>query len=86
MNSDTLRDALARNQVIIVTGTGVSAAISDRAPTATWVGLLDDGVKRVERIDSDRGALLRMRLDAYVDAAPGKARISDLTNLATELR
>ena len=87
MTVDTLRDAIARNKVIVVTGTGVSASLAGRdAKTATWLGLLSDGVRRVEELDEDRGALLRIRLDAYEGAQPGKARISDLTNLATELR
>jgi hypothetical protein len=87
MTVDALRDAIARNKVIVVTGTGVSASLAGRsAKTATWLGLLSDGVRRVEELDEDRGALLRIRLDAYENADPAKARISDLTNLATELR
>ena len=81
-----LKEALARNQVILVAGTGVSAATGDGSPTTTWLGLIDDGIRRIEKQDSDRGALLRIRLDTFEEAPEEKRRLSDLTNIATELR
>jgi hypothetical protein len=86
MSLDALKEAIAHKQVVVVTGTGVSAALSGGAPTATWLGLLEDGVARIERIDENRGAFLRLRLEAYVSAPVHERRLSDLTNLATELR
>jgi len=83
---DALKEAIAHKQVVVVTGTGVSAALSGGAKTATWLGLLEDGVARIEAIDGNRGAFLRMRLEAYTNAPAHEKRLSDLTNLATELK
>jgi hypothetical protein len=81
-----LREALARDQVILVAGTGVSAATGNGSPTSTWIGLIDDGISRIEKQDPNRGALLRMRLETFEESLEEERRVSDLTNIATELR
>jgi hypothetical protein len=79
---EKLREAISRRDVVVVAGTGVSTAISSNSPTSSWLGLLDDGISHVERIHSNRGALLRMRLDEY----KSEPRVADLTSIATEVR
>lgn len=49
-------NAVRSKNVVIVVGTGVSAAIS-KSPTATWKGLLDSGSNRLEGVSS--AALLK---------------------------
>ncbi len=39
-----IRAALAASQLAVVVGTGVTAAATDNAPTATWRGLVEDGI------------------------------------------
>ena len=47
---DELAEAIARGQVVIVVGAGVSIAATGGEPVAGWGGLLEDGVDRgVER-------------------------------------
>lgn len=43
-----MREALATNQLTVVVGTGVTAAATDNAPTATWRGLVNDGIAACE--------------------------------------
>jgi hypothetical protein len=38
---DDLREELAARQAVVIVGAGVSVAATGRAPTASWVGLLD---------------------------------------------
>jgi hypothetical protein len=41
---DDLREEVAARRVVIIVGAGVSVAASGGAPTASWTGLLADGV------------------------------------------
>lgn len=45
-----LRDALARRQLAVIVGSGVTAAATQGAPTATWRGLVIDGIDRCESL------------------------------------
>lgn len=47
-----LVNAAASGNIVLIVGTGVSAAIS-RSPTATWRGLLESGIDRLEGLSSD---------------------------------
>ena len=40
-----LRETLSRGRAVLVVGSGVSVATTDRAPTASWSGLIRDGVQ-----------------------------------------
>ncbi|WP_104170593.1 SIR2 family protein [Cryobacterium sp. M23] len=79
---EKLREALGRGDVVVVAGTGVSAGISNNSPAGTWLGLLADGISHVEKKHENRGALLRLRVENYLE----DPRVSDLTNIASELR
>jgi tetratricopeptide (TPR) repeat protein len=46
-----LRGELARGEVIVLVGAGVSVAATGRAPVASWPGLLEDGVARCEELE-----------------------------------
>ena len=46
-HANTIHDALGGTNAILIAGTGISAAISGGAPTATWLGLLHSGMERV---------------------------------------
>jgi hypothetical protein len=56
-----LLEAMASGNVVVVVGTGMSAALSGGAPTATWRGFLEDGVARLEaaEVDPNRLSLIR---------------------------
>jgi tetratricopeptide (TPR) repeat protein len=47
---EDLRGELARGQVIVLVGAGVSMAATGRASVASWPGLLEDGVARCEEL------------------------------------
>jgi tetratricopeptide (TPR) repeat protein len=48
--SDDLREQLARRQVVVVVGAGVAVAATGGASSASWLGLLQDGVARCEAV------------------------------------
>lgn len=62
-----LADALAANNLVIVVGTGATAAATEgRAPTATWKGFLESGINRVQAAgNDDRWATLQRENLAY---------------------
>ena len=45
-----LRDVIARKEVVLVVGTGVSVSATKNAPRASWKGLLFSGVKRCQEM------------------------------------
>jgi tetratricopeptide (TPR) repeat protein len=47
---DDLRKQLARRQVVVVIGAGVSVGATGEVPTASWLGLLHDGAARCEAV------------------------------------
>lgn len=76
---EQLSAALRRGELVVVAGTGVTANLSGGPTTASWGGLLADGIEHVKNADSDAGALLEMRLDRAESVA-------DLTSIADEIR
>ncbi len=73
---EVLRAALERHEVLVFIGSGVSAAASGGAATATWEGLLLDGVNFIQRVnplkdsDSMRAQLSAASgVDDYLDVA-----------------
>ncbi len=48
---DKLRYAIENEQVIFVIGSGVSAALTNQAPTSTWIGLIESGIKYSRRMN-----------------------------------
>lgn len=53
MNLEKFRAAVRGSDVVFVVGTGVSAATTGGEATATWVGLLRDGVERIQSIGGE---------------------------------
>ena len=49
-----LRQQIANGQAIAIIGAGVSIGATKNAPTASWVGLLKDGVARCEAVGNPR--------------------------------
>ncbi len=47
---DDLREDLAGRRVVLIVGAGVSVAATGGAPTASWTGLLADGVAYCESL------------------------------------
>ena len=52
--AEDLRADVAGRQVVVVVGAGVSVAASERAAVASWPGLLEHGIARVERVCAGR--------------------------------
>lgn len=50
---DDLRGLIASGEAVVVVGAGVSMAATSGAPTACWVGLLEDGISRCEEVGSE---------------------------------
>jgi tetratricopeptide (TPR) repeat protein len=66
---DDLREQLARRQAVVVVGAGVAVAATSREPTASWLGLLRDGVAYCERVMAGRlppgwGDHIRWQIDS----------------------
>ncbi|WP_194410568.1 SIR2 family NAD-dependent protein deacylase [Microbacterium cremeum] len=51
----SFQQVVSQSDVIFIVGTGVSAATSGNAPTATWIGLVRSGIQRARKIDADLG-------------------------------
>jgi hypothetical protein len=51
---DDLRKELARGRVIVLVGAGVSVGATGGAAVASWTGLLEHGVARVEELELSR--------------------------------
>jgi len=47
---DELREQIAKGDALIIVGAGVSIAATGNAPTASWVGLLRDGIAGCEKV------------------------------------
>lgn len=47
----TFDQVVSQSDVVFIVGTGFSAATSQGAPTATWVGLIRSGIQRARAID-----------------------------------
>jgi ADP-ribose pyrophosphatase YjhB (NUDIX family) len=70
--SKHLRDSLVRDlrdgSVLVVVGTGVSAAATGNAPTATWKGLLKDGLERCCALDSTLNLDWQLRVSDEIES------------------
>lgn len=63
---DLLQEAMTQANVVLVVGTGVTASMTQTAPTSSWVGLVESGIDRVVQLgqpDSGWQALARSLLD-----------------------
>ncbi|MDQ1083909.1 MULTISPECIES: SIR2 family protein [Microbacterium] len=74
-----LVNAIASQEVIVVTGTGVTMALTGGAETSTWMGLIRDGVARAKLIDVDAATILEFRLEHAKTA-------DDLIGIAHDLK
>lgn len=74
--------ALQRNDVLIVAGTGTSAAISRTPTTASWTSLLEDGIYAILNFNDDEADLLERRL-ANANTPTKLAQLAD--SIRTEL-
>lgn len=61
---EKLIEALKSSRLSVLAGAGVSAAITQNEPTATWMGLLHDGIERAIDVNETQASLLQMRLEA----------------------
>jgi tetratricopeptide (TPR) repeat protein len=81
---DDLREDLAASRVVVIVGAGVSVAATGGAPTASWVGLLEDGVTYCESLlgpslsagwaDRRRAQLASGDTEEFISAAEDIAR------------
>jgi len=63
----TFEQALTGHDVVFIVGTGVSAAISGSAATATWLGLIRSGAERAQRLDPELPAKWRTVVDDLLE-------------------
>ena len=83
---DDLRQQLARRQVVVVVGAGVSVGASGGAPTAGWLGLLHDGVARCEAVvGHGLPAGWGDRVRAQIDSGDVEELLSAAENLTRRL-
>ncbi len=61
---DELREKIAKEQVVVLVGSGVSYAATGRDPLATWPGLLEGGTKCLHAVDRRAAAAVRRELEA----------------------
>ncbi|MFP3466051.1 SIR2 family protein [Leifsonia sp. SIMBA_070] len=80
--AEKLAEAVHRRQLVVVTGTGVSSALSGSAPTSSWIGLLEHGIHHVKNVDERRAALLSQQLELYHE----DGRVEDLLAIASAIR
>jgi hypothetical protein len=62
---DELKRAIARSEVVLVLGTGVTAATTHNDPATSWIGLIESGLHRIEGLglkDADWGQTQRALL------------------------
>lgn len=74
-----LANELAAGRLVVVAGTGVTTALTGGEPTSSWLGLIKDGVKHVEKRDPAKAAILDLRLDEASGA-------DDLIGIAQDLK
>jgi hypothetical protein len=83
---DDLREQLARQQVVVVVGAGVSVGATGGAPTASWLGLLHDGVARCEAVvGQGLPAGWGDRVRAQIDSGDVEELLSAAENLTRRL-
>ncbi|WP_158316721.1 SIR2 family NAD-dependent protein deacylase [Agrococcus pavilionensis] len=76
---ERLKRALARREVVVVTGTGISTALGSGQPQLSWIGLLKDGVQRIADRNSARADVLSQQIEIASSAA-------DLAAVAAEVK
>lgn len=76
---ERLTQALSSQQLVIVAGTGVTMGLARGIPTSNWVGLIEDGIGHVGKRNSDKEALLSLRLEQATTA-------EDLIGIAQDLQ
>lgn len=76
---DRLLEALESGRVVVVTGAGVSAAVTDNAEASTWIGLIRSGIRKAQKIDPDKASALELNLDEWDD-------VESLAFIANKLR
>lgn len=80
------RDAIAGSNVVFIIGTGMSALTSDRAPTATWVGLIRSGASRAGRLNPKADPKWQTLVDTLLKFGSTQATIAAGGMVATALR
>jgi predicted NACHT family NTPase len=85
MNQDELRDdlihQLREGRVVAIVGAGVSMGATNRAPCASWQGLLHHGVKRCEAVASKLPQDWAKRVHAEIDSGD----LDDLLSAAEKI-
>jgi hypothetical protein len=83
---DDLREQLARGQVVVVVGSGVSVAATGGAPAASWLALLHDGVARCEAVvGHGLPAGWSNRIRAQIDSGDVEELLSAADNITRRL-
>jgi tetratricopeptide (TPR) repeat protein len=65
---DDLKQQISTHNAVAIVGAGVSILATDRAPCASWTGLLHDGAARCAGLYPDLAAKWRERVDAEIDS------------------
>lgn len=85
----TVREGLVSDirlgSVVAVVGAGVAIAASGGKPTAGWIGLLRDGIKRIEALNRVPAGWATRQCAILDEAAAGGCDITDLLGVAEQI-
>ncbi|AZZ41656.1 SIR2 family protein [Acidipropionibacterium jensenii] len=82
----SIKDALRDNDVVLVIGTGVSAALTNNNPIASWPGLLDAGAKYLDQMDSGESPTYASNVSSLLSIGTTAMTVSAATVVATGLK
>lgn len=84
MNS--LKSVFQDNDVVLVIGTGVSAALTNNSPLASWPGLLRAGAEYLDRMDPSESGKYASNVSGLLGIGTTAMTISAATVVASELK
>ncbi|HEU5222454.1 MAG TPA: SIR2 family protein [Candidatus Lumbricidophila sp.] len=82
----TLQQAVSDADVVFIVGSGVSAAITENAPAANWVGLIRSGADRAGQLNESLGNSWRNLVDQCINYGTSDTLIQAASMVAKELK
>ena len=85
LHKDELFKKIEEGQVLIVVGTGVTIGATNNAPTASWVGLLKDGLERCEHLAEQLPVGWANRVRQNINSGDARNLVSAAEEIAKKL-